>query len=130
MIHENDILISVVRDSSFFPSVNRARDLPPLYDPLRPCVRLSIILRELLQAIAILKRQLSHAYIPLWFDWMSENRVNNKDCRNRWRRRFDTETGRKNILIIYNLEMILQLPGFSPVRDLFLVVVLMFSSLN
>ena len=44
---------------------------------------------------------------------------------------FDTETSRIKILIS-NFKKRLQLPGFSPVRDIYLiaVVMLMFSSIN
>ena len=53
---------------------------------------------------------------------MFENRVNNKDCRKLsvYGVEFDTETSR------------IKLPGFSPVRDMYLkaIVMLMFSSLN
>ena len=47
---------------------------------------------------------------------------------------FDTETSRIKMIIISNFEKRLQLPGFSPVRDihvyLIAIVMLMFSSLN
>ena len=46
---------------------------------------------------------------------MFENRVNNKDCRNRCNNgvEFDTETSR------------IKLPGFSPVRDIYLIAIVM-----
>ena len=45
---------------------------------------------------------------------------------------FDTEASRIKIIIISNFEKRLQLPGFSPVRDIYLIaiVMLMFLSLN
>ena len=36
-----------------------------------PCVRLSTILRELLRAINILEKELSHPYNPLWLNWIN-----------------------------------------------------------
>ena len=41
VIRENDILISVIRDSSFFPSVNRAKD-PPVRPSSNHFIRISV----------------------------------------------------------------------------------------
>ena len=59
-----------------------------------------------------------------------ENRVNNKDCRNRWRRaRYRDNTSR---IKTNNFEKRLKLLGFRPVRDIYLIaiVMLIFSSLT
>ena len=63
---------------------------------------------------------------------MFENLVNNKDCRNRCMASSSIQRQSDKGLIISNCEKRLQLPGFSPVRDLYLItiVMLMFSSLN
>ena len=47
------------------------RTYADLRDHLRPPnVWLSIILRELLQAIAIFEEAMSYGYNPLWLDWI------------------------------------------------------------
>ena len=57
---------------------------------------------------------------------MFENLVNNKDCRNRCMASSSIQRQ------VANFEKRLQLPGFNPVRDIYLIaiVMLMFSSLK